>query len=52
MPEISLITAMKGFKVNNSYVVEIACYRPGTNIRDGPIVLLMSLLAYLRLILY
>ncbi len=47
--EIALITAMKRFRVNNSYVVKIAYYRPGTNIWDGPIVLWMSLLTWLRL---
>ena len=47
--EIALITAMKGFKVNNSYMVKISYYRPGTNIWDGPIVLWMSLLTFFRL---
>ena len=47
--EIALITAMKGFKVTNSYMVKIAYYRPGTNALDGPIVLWMSILTWLRL---
>jgi len=47
--EIALITAMKGFRVNNSYMVKIAYYRPGTNALDGPIVLWMSILTWLRI---
>lgn len=47
--EIALITAMKGYKVNNSYEVKIAYYRPGASIWDGFIVLAMSVYCYLRI---
>lgn len=47
--EIALITVMLGFKVDNSYEVSIAYYRPGTKLRDGLIVVLMGLIAFVRL---
>ncbi len=40
--EIALITALAGFRVDNTYVVKIAYYRPGTTLWDGFIVLFMS----------
>ncbi len=46
--EIALITALGGFRVNNTFVVRIAYYRPGTTIWDGFIVLLMSLYTFAR----
>jgi glycosyltransferase involved in cell wall biosynthesis len=46
--EIALITAMKGYRVNNTYNVRIAYYRPGTTILDGFIVLAMSLYTWTR----
>ncbi|MEK7475893.1 MAG: glycosyltransferase family 2 protein [Candidatus Coatesbacteria bacterium] len=46
--EIALITALAGFRVDNTYVVKIAYYRPGTTIWDGVIVLLMSLYTFVR----
>jgi len=46
--EIALITAMSGFHVNNSYVVRIAYYRPGTTLWDGFIVLFMSIYTWSR----
>lgn len=47
--EIALITALKGYRVNNSYEVKIAYYRPGASIWDGFIVLAMSIYCYLRI---
>ncbi len=47
--EIALITAIKGYRVNNSYKVKIAYYRPGASIWDGFIVLAMSVYCFLRL---
>ncbi len=46
--EIALITALNGYRVNNSYVVNIAYYRPGTTVWDGLIVLIMSVYTFLR----
>jgi dolichol-phosphate mannosyltransferase len=46
--EIALITALAGFRVDNTYVVKIAYYRPGTTIWDGVIVLMMSLYTFVR----
>lgn len=47
--EIALITAMKRYRVSNSYRVKIAYYRPGATISDGFIVIMMSLYTYARL---
>ncbi len=47
--EIALITAMRGFRVNNRFMVKIAYYRPGTTVWDGVIVLIMSFLTWFRL---
>jgi len=47
--EIALITALAGFRVDNTYTVKIAYYRPGTTIWDGVIVLLMSLYTFARI---
>jgi len=47
--EIALITALGGAKVDNSYRVKIAYYRPGTTILDGFIVLVMSLYTWFRI---
>lgn len=46
--EIALISARAGFTIDNSYVVDIAYYRPGTTVWDGFIVLFLSFFAYLR----
>ena len=46
--EIALITALAGCRVDNTYVVKIAYYRPGTTIWDGVIVLMMSLYTFVR----
>lgn len=47
--EIALITAIQGFRVDNTRTVKIAYYRAGTKVRDGWIVLLMSLYTFARL---
>lgn len=47
--EIALITAAAGFRVDNTRMVKIAYYRPGTTIWDGVIVLLMSLYTFGRM---
>ena len=47
--EIALITALAGFRVDNTYVVKIAYYRPGTTIWDGVIVLMMSIYTFVRI---
>lgn len=47
--EIALITALGRFRVNNTFTVKIAYYRPGTTIWDGFIVLFMSLYTWTRL---
>ena len=47
--EIALITALRGYRVNNSYTVSIAYYRPGTTIWDGVIVLIMSVYTFVRI---
>ena len=49
--EIALISARRGFKIDNDFKVGIAYYRAGTTLWDGFIVLFMSLLAYARLAL-
>lgn len=46
--EIALITAMHGWRVDNTFVVRIAYYRPGATIWDGVIVVLMSLYTWAR----
>lgn len=46
--EIALISARTGFKIDNDYLVTIAYYRKGTTIRDGFIVLALSILTFIR----
>ncbi len=47
--EIALITALQGLRVDNSFEVKIAYYRPGATIWDGFIVLIMSFYTFIRL---
>ena len=49
--EIALISARTGFKIDNDYLVTIAYYRQGTTIRDGFIVLALSILTFIRCVI-
>ncbi len=46
--EIALLSALQGLNVSNDFLVRIAYYRPGTTIKDGFIVLALSVLAFVR----
>ena len=46
--EIALVSARSGFKIDNSFKVDIAYYRAGTTVWDGFIVLFYSFLAFFR----
>jgi glycosyltransferase involved in cell wall biosynthesis len=46
--EIALLSALQGLRVSNDFRVEIAYYRPGTTVKDGFVVLALSVTAFLR----
>lgn len=46
--EIAVITARRGWRIDNSFPTRIAYYRPGARVRDGVNNLLMGLTAFLR----
>jgi glycosyltransferase involved in cell wall biosynthesis len=46
--EIALLSALQGLRVSNDFLVKIAYYRPGTTIKDGFIVLALSVMAFAR----
>lgn len=49
--EIGVITAWRGWRVDNRYPTAIVYYRPGARVRDGITNLTMGLLAWLRVVL-
>lgn len=46
--EIALLSVRQGLKVSNDYNVDVPCYRAGTTVWDGFVVLAYSLAAYGR----
>lgn len=48
--EIGVITARRGWKIDNSFATQISYYRPGARVRDGITNLRMGLLAFLRVL--
>jgi glycosyltransferase involved in cell wall biosynthesis len=49
--EIALLSVRQGLKVSNDYNVDVPCYRPGTTVWDGFVVLAYSIAAYGRWLL-
>jgi len=46
--EIALLSARQGLRISNDYLVDVPCYRAGTTVWDGFVVLAYSLLAFGR----
>jgi glycosyltransferase involved in cell wall biosynthesis len=49
--ELGVITALRGWRVDNRFPTQVSYYRPGARIRDGFTNLAMGFLAYLRVLL-